>query len=44
MGGHTEDVHSPGADLHHERDVEQTQADGVQVEEVGGQQAGRLGA
>jgi hypothetical protein len=31
-------------DLHHEQDAEPAQADGVEVEEIGGQQATRLGA
>jgi hypothetical protein len=44
MGGHTQDVDPSGMDLHHEQDVEPAQADGVEVEEIGGQQASRLGA
>jgi hypothetical protein len=44
MFGDAEDVHPPGGDLHHEQDVQPAQPDGVEVEEVGRQQPGRLGA
>jgi len=37
VGGHAEDVDAPGLDLHDEQDVQPAQADGVEVEEVGGQ-------
>jgi hypothetical protein len=42
--GDAEDVDASGGDLHDEQDVESAQADGVEVEEVGGQQPCRLGA
>ena len=44
MTGHPEDVHPAGADLHHEQDVEPAQRDGVEGEEVGGQQTRGLTA
>lgn len=44
MSGDPENMHSAGADLHHEQDVQATQEDRVNVEEVAGQQSGRLRA
>ncbi|WP_329054799.1 hypothetical protein OG873_36240 [Streptomyces violaceus] len=43
MRGDAEDVHSAGTHLHDEQDVQPLQADGVDVEEVGGEQTARLG-
>jgi hypothetical protein len=42
--GHPEYVHPVGTDLHHEQDVEAAQCDGVEGEEVSGQQPGGLRA
>jgi hypothetical protein len=36
-------VDSSGADFHHDQDIESAQGDGVEGEEVGGQQSGGLG-
>jgi hypothetical protein len=44
MGGDTEQVHCAGAYFHHEQDVESARRDGVQGEEVGGQQPRGLSA
>jgi hypothetical protein len=44
MCGDAEDVDSSGMDLHYEQDVEAAEADGVEVEEIGSQQAGCVGA
>jgi hypothetical protein len=44
MLGDAEDVDAPAGDFHDEQHVESAQPDGVEMEEVGGQQAGRLGA
>jgi hypothetical protein len=44
MGGDTEDVHSPGGDLHHGQHVQPPEGDGVDVEEVGREQPRRLRA
>jgi hypothetical protein len=44
VGGDAEDVDAPGGDLHDEQDVKAAQPDGVEVEEVGGQQPGCLGS
>jgi len=44
MRGRAENVDPTGADLHHEQHVQATQADGVQMEEVGSQQARCLSA
>ncbi|WSG44009.1 hypothetical protein OHA72_10900 [Dactylosporangium sp. NBC_01737] len=41
--GDAEDVHPPRADLHDKQHVQPPQCDGVDVEEVGRQQPGRLG-
>jgi hypothetical protein len=38
VSGHPKDVHLAGADLHDEEDVDPAQRDGVDGEEVGGQQ------
>jgi hypothetical protein len=38
MSGHPEQVHPAGADLHHKQDVESAQRDGIESEEIGGQQ------
>jgi hypothetical protein len=40
VSGHPKDVHRAGADLHEEQDVDPAQGDGVEGEEVGGQQSG----
>jgi len=42
--GHPEEMDPSGADFHDEQDVEAAQPDGLQGEEVGGQQAGGLSA
>ena len=44
MRGDAEDVDAAAGDFHDEQDVESAQPDGVEVEEVGGQQPGRLGS
>jgi hypothetical protein len=44
MRGDAEDVDSAGVNLHHEQHVESVQSDGVEVEEVRGQQSYCLGA
>ena len=44
VSGHPEQVHPAGAHLHHEQNVESAQPDGVEGEEVGGQQTRRLSA
>ena len=44
VSGHAEEVHPAGADLHDEQNVKAAQRDGVQGEEVGGQQPGSLHA
>jgi hypothetical protein len=44
MGGHPENVHRAGADFHDEQNGESAQGDGVESEEVGGQQPGGLSA
>jgi hypothetical protein len=44
MGGHAEDVHVPGRHLHDEQDVQASEEDRVDLEEVAGQQPLRLGA
>jgi hypothetical protein len=44
VGGDAEDVDAPGGDLYDEQRVEAPQSDGVEVEEVGGQQPGGLGS
>jgi hypothetical protein len=44
MGGDAEDVHAAGGVLDHEEDVQPAQADGVQMEQVAGQDRVRLGA
>jgi hypothetical protein len=44
VAGCAEDVDAATADLHDEQDVEPAQGDGVEVEEVGGQQSAGLGA
>jgi hypothetical protein len=38
MGGHSEQVHPAGAELHDEQDIEAAQCDGLNSEEIGGQQ------
>ncbi|MGW0771717.1 hypothetical protein [Streptomyces sp. NPDC002676] len=43
VGGDAQDVHGAGAYLHDEQGVQPLQADGVHVEEVGGEQAVGLG-
>jgi len=42
MGRNPHDVHSSGGDLHHDQHVEPANRDGVNVEEVGREQPGRL--
>jgi hypothetical protein len=42
--GHAEQVDPPGVDFHHEQNVKAAQRDGVEGEEVGGQQPGGLSA
>ncbi|WP_406079119.1 hypothetical protein [Micromonospora sp. NBC_00858] len=42
--GDAEDVYASGRDLYHEQDVQSAQGDGVEVEEVGGEQSGCLRA
>jgi hypothetical protein len=44
VGGHPEDMHPSTVDLDHEQHVQPAQGDGVQAEEINGQQAGCLGA
>ena len=44
VGGHAEHVHEPGADLHHEEDVQPAQRDGVHGEEITSQRARGMGA
>ena len=44
VGGHAQDVHMPGGDLHHEQDVEASEGNCVHMEEVAGQQPLRLSA
>ena len=43
MGGHAQDVPSPGLDLHHEQDVHAPQQDGIHVQEIARRDAGRRG-
>jgi hypothetical protein len=43
VSGHAREVDSLGADFHDEQDMESVQRDGVEGEEVGGQQSGGLG-
>jgi hypothetical protein len=43
MGGDAKNVDSPGLDLHHEQQVHASQQDGVDVQEIARQDAGRLG-
>ncbi|MGH4015658.1 MAG: hypothetical protein ACRDSL_17390 [Pseudonocardiaceae bacterium] len=40
MSGHTEEMDLSGAHFHDKKDIEAAQPDGVQGEEVGGQQPG----
>jgi hypothetical protein len=42
VGGHPEEMDPAGAHFHDEQDVESAQPDGVEGEEVGGQQTGGL--
>ncbi|MEV4178971.1 hypothetical protein [Nonomuraea sp. NPDC049709] len=44
VGGRAEHVHEPGADLHHEEDVQPAQRDGVHREEITSQRARGMGA
>ncbi len=44
MFGDAQDVDPPGAHLHHEQDIQSAQPDGVDVEEIGGQQSFGLGS
>jgi hypothetical protein len=44
VGGHAEDVHVPGRHLHDEQDLQASEEDRVDLEEVAGQQPLRLGA
>ena len=43
VGGHAEEVDSSGAHFHDNQDVESAQRDGIESEEIGGQQPGGLG-
>src|SRR3954470_17825940 len=43
MGGDAEEVDPAGEYLHHDQDIDPAQSDGVEVEEVGGQQPVGLG-
>jgi hypothetical protein len=43
VDGDTQDMHGPGLDLHHEQDVHAPEQDGVDVQEITCQDAGRLG-
>src|SRR3954467_12734507 len=43
VGGHAEDVHSPGGVLDDQERVQPAHGDGVEVEEVAGEDAVRLG-
>jgi hypothetical protein len=43
-GGHAEDVHTPGGDFHDEQHVQARQGNRVDMAEVDGRQALRLGA
>ena len=43
MSGHAENVDPASADFHDKEDVESAQRDGVEGEEIGGQQPGGLG-
>ena len=44
MGGHSEEVDPSGVHFHDKQDIESAQRDGVEGEEVGGQQSGGLSA
>ena len=44
VGGDAENAHGAGADLHGVEDVQPSQGHGVDVEDVGGEQSGCLGA
>ncbi len=44
MFGHAQDMHPPGAYLHDEQHIQPSQADGVDMEEIGGQQPFGLGS
>jgi hypothetical protein len=39
MGGHAQDVHGPGLDVHHEQDIKALEQHGVDVQEVTGKDA-----
>jgi hypothetical protein len=43
MSGNAQDVHGPGLDLHREQDIHALEQDGVHVQEIACQDAGRLG-
>ena len=43
VGGDAQDVHAPGADLHHEQDVQAPEEHGVNVQEIARQDPGCLG-
>ena len=43
MGGHAQDVHGTGLDLHHEQDVKTLEHHGIDIQEITGKDAGRLG-
>jgi hypothetical protein len=43
VGGDAQDVHTAGLDLHHEEDVQAFEEHGVNVQELGRQDPGRLG-
>src|SRR5258708_14199993 len=42
MGGNAQDVHGPGLDLHDEEDIHTPEQHGIDMQEVAGQDAGRL--
>ncbi len=42
MGGNAQDVHGPRLDLHDEEDIHTTEQHGIDLQEVAGQDAGRL--
>jgi hypothetical protein len=44
MSGQAQEVNPPGTHFHDEQDIESVQRDGVEGEEVGGQQPSGLGA
>ena len=43
VSGDAQDVHGAGLDLHHEQDIDAAEEDGINVQEVAGQDPGSLG-